>query len=118
MAGSLGCPDNRNAMSETREEGPCSACPGSALAAPAADSKSLAHRVPSADSSRGEPPGNTRGDPRVDHPTGAFPAKVKGAPHVARMPSEVVVDEFENPAGRRGLRSFARLERAGSRTAN
>jgi len=30
------------------------------------------------------------------------------------MPSEVVVDEFENPAGRRGLRSFARRERARS----
>src|SRR5712675_1226035 len=69
---------------------------------------------PDANSSRGQTPGNTRGDPRVDPPTGAFPAKVKGAPHVARMPSEVVVDEFENPAGRRGLRSFARRERARS----
>ena len=61
MAGSSGCPDNRNALSETREEGPCSACPGSALTAPAADSKSVAHRVPSADSSRGQTPGTLGG---------------------------------------------------------
>src|SRR6267154_4283735 len=114
MAGSFGCPNNRNAMSETREEGPCSACAGSALAAP---DRRLKIRGPSRPLRRfiARPnPGNTRGDPRVDPPTGAFPAKVKGAPHVARMPPEVVVDEFENPADRRGLRSFARRERARS----